>query len=235
MSVFLFSGFSVASRNFSIEGGGVRSLYNLQRSPGDGGSTFDLASSFDESTFFYRLNFKMKTQKNSGVRVLYAPLKIEGSYRYDRDIEFEEETFSQNEKIETLYQFNSYRVSYFWNLKNSKKFLMDLGGTLKVRDAKVRLKQGSKKEMIENIGFVPLIYLYGEYRFDGISFVSFDFDGLVAPQGRAVDAGLFYGLSFSKNLRASLGWRILEGGADNKKVFNSALFQFYSMRLEFIF
>jgi len=227
---------SIASSELSFEAGGVHNSYNLQRSPNnDNGTTFDLASGVDEFNSFYRLNLKLRNKKNSGLRFLYAPLKLSGEQRFNKNTQFENDVFLSSQDTETFYQFNSYRVSYFFNLKNSKKFLMDLGATLKVRDAKVRLKQGSKSELIENIGVVPLFYFYTEYLLTPHTFLSFDFDGLIAPQGRAFDTALFLGKSFSKNFRTSLGLRILEGGADNEKVYNAALFSFYSLKLDFIF
>ncbi|MFZ1845950.1 MAG: hypothetical protein WAU12_03520, partial [Saprospiraceae bacterium] len=54
-------------------------------------------------------------------------------------------------------------------------------------------------------------------------------DALAAPQGRAEDVLLAVTYKFSDNLMTHLGYRILEGGADNDEVYNFSLIHYASV------
>ena len=54
----------------------------------------------------------------------------------------------------------------------------------------------------------------------------FEGDAAVAPQGRAEDAEFALVYQKSEKWSVRLGYRILEGGADNDKVYSFALFNY---------
>jgi hypothetical protein len=61
-------------------------------------------------------------------------------------------------------------------------------------------------------------------------FFDFDIDGLFAPQGRAIDLGAR--LNYQINARGDsffVGGRVLEGGADNPKVYSFAAVYYFSV------
>ena len=82
-------------------------------------------------------------------------------------------------------------------------------------------------------GFVPLI----NFRFLLKLNKQFSFlltgDALAAPQGRAEDilAAVTYGAT--DNVKIKLGYRILEGGADNDKVYTFSLFHYAALGVIF--
>lgn len=51
-----------------------------------------------------------------------------------------------------------------------------------------------------------------------------DFEGLAAPQGRAIDAALKLGYDVTPNITIAGGYRILDGGADNDDLYTFARF-----------
>jgi len=53
-----------------------------------------------------------------------------------------------------------------------------------------------------------------------------DGDALAAPQGRAEDVLAALKYQFSDRIGLKLGYRILEGGADNDVVYNFSLFNY---------
>jgi hypothetical protein len=55
-----------------------------------------------------------------------------------------------------------------------------VGFTGLILDAAIELQQGAKKAN-DNIGFVPLLHLFGEYRFTPRWRFILHFDGLVVP------------------------------------------------------
>lgn len=103
-----------------------------------------------------------------------------------------------------------------------------MGVTAKIRDAKFKLAEGGRSKIKRNSGLVPLLYVFSEYKFNNGLRLAFDFDGWAAPQGRALDAALMAGVPLRENLFLNLGYRVLEGGVDNDKVYNFS-------RLEYLF
>lgn len=220
-----------ASENrFIAELGLLENSFNQVRVPGDDGTRFNMRKSLDDSPYF-RLDFKKFYDKH-GFRLLYAPLRLTGDRTYGKDINFNGEVFNQNQKTDTLYQFNSYRASYFYQWVKEENWKVNVGLTGKVRDANIELKQGSKKKSRKDLGFVPLLYVWSEYWFTKNTKFTLDFDGLAAPQGRAFDVAAMVGHRLSPSVIANLGYRMLEGGVDNDKVYNFSQFNFYFAAIE---
>jgi hypothetical protein len=91
-----------------------------------------------------------------------------------------------------------------------------------IRDANIELQQGAKRANDDDVGFVPLIHLYGEYRFAPRWLFTLDFDGLASSQGRALDLALKLSYDVTDQWRLGGGYRTLEGGADNDDVYTFA-------------
>ncbi len=69
---------------------------------------------------------------------------------------------------------------------------------------------------------VPLLHLRGDILLgDRWSFLA-DIEGAGAPQGRAVDATVQLRYTLPSGWRTALGYRTLEGGADNDDVYTFA-------------
>jgi hypothetical protein len=224
-----------AESELHLEIGTVENTYNQVQIPGNEGTRFNLANSLSESNIYHRISFSHKSQSSHGFRLLYAPLRVTGNNVYDKDITFQGVPFNANQRVETEYQFNSYRASYFYQFIDQKNWILRLGGTLKVRDAKVKLTQGDQNKFKKNSGIVPLVYLFSEYHWDNGFRIAFDFDGLVAPQGRAFDMAIMGGYYFSSNINLNIGARMLEGGADNDTVYNFSQFNFLFTSLQIKF
>lgn len=241
MKTFLVLGSLILALNLharselNLEAGVVRNSYNRVAIPGDDGTAFDLSNSVDESYFYHRLSYSHKFDSPHGFRLLYAPLRITGSETYSKDIDFSGVTFNGGSKVNTEYQFNSYRASYFYQMVDRENWIVRIGPTLKIRDAKVKLVQGNKSKFKKNTGIVPLLYLFSEYKLSPKFRVAFDFDGWAAPQGRAFDAGLMAGYYFRDNMHLNLGYRILEGGADNDTAYNFAQLNYWLTALQINF
>lgn len=230
----LFSTSSHSTSSFNIEVGQAESAYNQVKIDGKEGTLFNLRPAL-ESAGYYRLSFSKKFKSPSGFRFLFAPLTFAGEKRFNKDINFNGVNFAANELTQARYRFNSYRGTYFREVVSRRYWVMRIGGTLKVRDAFIELEQNEKKKSKKNIGAVPLFYLYSRYKFENNLLITFDFDGLMAPQGRAFDVALMLGYYFSPNLQLDLGYRMLEGGADNEKVYNFSQVNYYFTAFQFNF
>jgi hypothetical protein len=157
------------------------------------------------------------------LRFLIAPLGIDESGTASQPIVFRDTTFAPG-PIDVKYRFDSYRASYHYVFYERDRWTWSGGGTLNIRDAEISLKQGALKRTKTNTGVVPLLALEGQWRFAPGWYGLFDFEGLAAPQGRAIDAALKLGYDATPNITIAGGYRILDGGADNDELYTFARF-----------
>lgn len=212
-----------AKVQLTLEGGALWQSRNDQAVPGNGGTRFSLSDINSGPFASYRLYVGYQWSDKHQIRVLYAPLELSVSGSFDGNILFQNSTFRSNMETAAFYKFNSYRITYAYGLEDINGWKFALGFTAKVRDAEVRLTQGVISESKKNIGFVPLFHFNGKRSLGPGWLFRFDFDGLAAPQGRAFDIGAFLEKQISeKQIFAFLGYRTVEGGADNAEVYNFA-------------
>ncbi len=159
-----------------------------------------------------------------GIRVLLAPLSYSEEGSVAEPIRFAGETFNVNQPVTGAYTFNSWRVGYRYHLRARDNWDFWLGGTLKVRDAEIKLTQGAVTSSDDDVGLVPLLYLAGEYRLEGPWSVAADVDALGGGPGRAIDLGLSVNYAVSTQWNLGLEYRVLEGGADIDDLYNFAWF-----------
>lgn len=158
------------------------------------------------------------------LRVLLAPLSYRETGTIDEPINFAGETFSADQSIQAEYRFNSWRAGYRYHLVARDQWDMWLGGTLKVRDAEIKLTQGATVSSDDDLGIIPLLHVAGVYRFGGAWSVAADLDGLAGGPGRAIDLGVSINYEPSSRWRMGLEYRTLEGGADIDDLYNFAWF-----------
>ena len=218
---FIFS-VSFAQTFYSLELGSTTQSLNDQRIPGKGGTKFSLTD-FSKGPFTsYRVYVGHRWDRHE-IRALYAPFSINISGQLKNPTLFKSTLFSVATDTQAYYQFNSYRLTYSYALDIQSDWKYRLGFTGKIRDAEVKLTQGAVSESKKNTGFVPLINFQAQKDLTELYSLQFDLDALGAPQGRAIDLGLF----IERNLEAPLsklfiGYRTVEGGADNDTVYNFA-------------
>ena len=157
------------------------------------------------------------------LRFLIAPLSIDETGTTSQPIVFRDTTFAPG-PIDVKYRFDSYRASYRYVFYERERWTWSGGGTLNIRDAEVRLQQGTLSRVRKNTGVVPLLALEGEWRFAPGWYGLLDFEGLAAPQGRAIDVALKLGYDVTPNISVAGGYRILDGGADNDDLYTFARF-----------
>ena len=132
----------------------------------------------------------------------------------------------RNSDVEGTYTFNSYRLTYRYELYLSKNVEFGLGFTGKIRDAEIKLSNENQEAVKDDFGFVPLI----NFRFHAKLYKNLGFllagDALAAPQGRAEDILSAISYEMSDNFKLKFGYRILEGGADNDEVYTFSLINY---------
>jgi len=222
---------------FEIEAGGVWQGRNDVEIPNDGTATrFSVEELVGRGPFFsYRVYVSYDLNEKHGLRLLFAPLTVEGNGIPAAEIKFDDETFEAGVSTDATYRFNSYRITYRYLFFDGDRFRWHVGFTAKIRDAEVALSQGSKSASYDNVGFVPLLHIAGEWEMSDRWSAIFDADALAAPQGRAEDVALKMSYRFNGRWSVSAGYRMVEGGADNDKVYTFAWLHYAvaSVRYEF--
>jgi len=210
-----------------IETGGVFSGYNDVRIPGNGGTLFSLSEDLKaDRSFFYRIRLFYDFNSRHHLGALFAPLSINSTGKLDRNLIFEGKTFPINTPLEATYQFNSYRLIYRYDFLKKEKIELGFGLTIKVRDAKIAVKSDGIESEKTNVGFVPIIHFRLLWKFSNKFAFLLDGDAIAAPQGRAEDVLAALIMQASDLIDFKLGYRILEGGADNDEVYNFALINY---------
>jgi len=219
-----------------IETGVVFSGYNDVRIPGNGGTLFSLSEELEaDPGIFYRIRVFYDFNTRHHLGALFAPLSINSTGQLDRDLIFEGETFPANTPLETTYQFNSYRLIYRYDFLRRDKIELGIGFTAKIRDAKIAVQGNGIQSEKTNVGFVPIIHFRLLWQFSDKFAFLLDGDALAAPQGRAEDVLAALTMRISDRLDLKLGYRIVEGGADNDEVYNFALINYASFGALFYF
>jgi hypothetical protein len=207
-----------------LELGGVYASSNDVKVPGDSGTRFSLTDDLSTSIKAVgRIRAGYRFWRRHLVSVLYAPLKLEPSGEFDRDVSFAGVNFPAGESIRAVYRFDSYRVTYRYSLLYFDDLELAVGATAKIRDAEIRLTSATAVAKKTNRGFVPLANLHFAWRPGRGQFgVLIDVDALAAPQGRAEDVLVAATWAPRHFLSLYAGYRTLEGGADNENVYTFA-------------
>lgn len=196
--------------------------------PGTTGTRFSLVDDLatdDDVAFRVRLSRALGSRHN--LSVLYAPLRLHAQGQTGFPIDFNEASFAADADLKATYKFNSYRLTWRYEMVRGQRLDFGLGLTGKIRDAFVELGDGTITTRKENVGFVPLVHLRLDWRWTAKLGLILEADALAAPQGRAEDALLAIVVRPWHQGTMRLGYRVLEGGADVDDVYSFALIHYY--------
>ena len=171
-----------------------------------------------------RSDINWNINEKHGMRFVLAPLSYTESGSFDEPVKFAGEVYKPDERVKASYRFNSWRVGYRYNFKDTETWRLWVGGTLKIRDAEIKLRQGGASSKDDDLGVVPLLYFAAEYQISPQWVLQADFDGLAGGPGRAIDLSARVAYSPNEQWRFGLGYRGLEGGVDSDDVYNFAWF-----------
>lgn len=221
---------SIAGVQLDLEGGIASSGYNDVRYPGTAGTLISLSEdlSLDE-TLFWRARLSYTFGDRHTLSVLAAPLRLEGTGMLTKDLKFGDATFPALTSVETRYRFDSYRLTYRYNILHRENVRVGIGLTGKVRDAAITVTGDGVTSEKANTGFVPLVNFRADIKISQRFGLLVDGDALAAPQGRAEDVLAAVTVMAAKGFRFKLGYRILEGGADNDEVYTFALVHYLAV------
>ena len=217
------------SSEFFFESAYLIQLRNDVRVPGSG-SNVDYRSLIGANPgAAFRLTGVGRFDSDSGWRVVYAPLSISATGQFSSAKSFNGTTFAAGVDTRGGYRFDSYRLTYWRRAKGDSRSEWRFGWTLKVRDAEVSLSQPGTATRFKNTGIVPLLHFGGVRAIGERTDLVVDFDGLVAPQGSALDLAMFLRYRLDDRTGVFGGFRMLYGGADNDATFNLAAFGYLTL------
>lgn len=203
---------SLAKWGIDFETGPVFAGYNDVRIPGNTGTEFSLSEELEmKSSHFFRVRFAHSINDRHHISALVAPLRLDASGQLNRAVRFNEVDFDANTSLKAKYRFDSYRLTYRYDVYRGSNFKAGFGVTAKIRDASISLEDGHKKSEKKNTGFVPLINFGLQWMFTKKFGCLLEGDALAAPQGRAEDILLAIQFRVSDNLMLKAGYRLLEG------------------------
>lgn len=216
-----------------VEAGAAWQSYNDVEIPNDGSATrfslYDLAGSGPWPAA--RLYVTWNVAERHGVRLLLAPFSLTETGTPAGPVSFAGETYAAGVPVEATYTFNSYRLSYRYRWHEGARTAAWVGFTAKLRDAVIALEQGEVSSRKDDLGFVPLLHVAGDWRFAPAWRLSLDADGLAGGPGRAVDAALELGYDLGDRWRVQGGYRMVEGGADVDAVYTFAWLHYAAVSL----
>lgn len=225
-----------AQATIDFETGTFFTGYNDVRIAGDKGTRFSFTDDLNAKTnIFYRLRTGYTIKSRHTISLLYAPLQTKSEGNAAKSILFEGVVFPANIQLKGIYKFNSYRLTYRYDIVKKPRVDFGLGLTAKIRDASISLSSPGLSAVKNNIGFVPIINFRLLWKIDNKWGFLLDGDALAAPQGRAEDVLFAATYKFSDNFAIRAGYRILEGGADNDEVYNFAFFHYASVGISYTF
>lgn len=186
------------------------------------GTRFSLVDAVGKGSWFaQRVTLEYHLTDRSSLRALVAPLSIEAGGNLAASTAFNGAEFAPGPASAT-YKFNSYRLSYRYLWKNTGSWRWHIGFTAKIRDAKVALRQGDLASVKTNVGFVPLLHLAARRTLGERWHLDLNLDALAGGPGRAEDLAIKIGYRPEPAWTVSLGYRMIEGGADVEEVYSFA-------------
>ena len=231
LPVMLMAGFDV-----NIEGGYAFCGYNDIQIPGDIGTKYSFCDDLEYNPQVYgRLHLGYKFNEKHYVFATLAPFTVKAEGTLDKTLNFDGSYFPAGDKLTSYYNFNSWRLTWRYTMIDQSRWKFALGFTAKIRDAYISVENTNGKEEFSNVGFVPIIHFMANYQISDKLGMNLTGDALAAPQGRAEDVRFSAYYLLQDKIKLDLGYRILEGGADNDKIYGFALFHYLSMGLSYQF
>jgi hypothetical protein len=212
--------------SLDIEGEAAWQARNQFRIPGMTGTLVSLEDYASGPFAAFRATLVWDVSERGSLRLLAAPLRLDVDFTPEAPIDFQGETLPAGHPTRARYEFDSYRLTWFYRFRSTGAWSLRAGVTAKVRDARIALASGSLAAEKTNTGVVPLLYGGVCYSPSERFAIDLDVDALGAPQGYAVDLALRADQRLGEKASVFVGYRFLDGGADNDEVYTFATFHY---------
>ena len=205
--------------------------YQNGTSAADPGSDFDFRNEGGQELLFPFARYSVGATIAGKHRVwfTYQPLEIVTNVTFKETREIGEFTFAAETPMELKYGFPFYRMSYTYDLLNNyDNAILGVGAALQIRNASIVFKSiaGTATELYvsQNLGLVPALAIYSQYRFPFGLVLSADIAGTYASselfnganfefEGSILDASLRMGYELPNGLELFGNVRFFGGTA----------------------
>jgi hypothetical protein len=198
---------------FETEQGTIKILSHTYQN-GTGGTDFDFVNQGGQENLYPFERYAVGATIDNRHRVwfTYQPLQLVTNVKFEDPVTIGSETFGADTAMELTYSFPFYRLTYTYDLLAKKEnAILGVGVAMQIRNASIVFKavDGSGLYVSQNVGIVPALAIYSEYRFPFGLVLSADIAGSYA------DSKFFNGADFDfagSILDASLrmGYQITE-------------------------
>lgn len=204
-----------------VEGAALWTARNDVRIPPDTGTEFSIVDLIGSGPgAIGRVEVTAGLAARHELRIVYAPIEISGNGTPGTSIAFAGASFFPGVATDADYKFTSYRGTYRYTFYAGDRWQWQIGLTGFVRDARVALAQPGVAAEDTDVGFVPLAHVRGRAALGNRVRLTFEADGIAAPQGRAFDAAAMLDVDITRWWFIGGGYRTIEGGADVDTVYN---------------
>jgi hypothetical protein len=196
---------------------------------GDNGTRFNYIEegSQDIIFLFERYTADINLFDRHSIVLLYQPLTLKTQAVASRDIQIEDVVFPTGTGLNLTYEFSFWRISYLYHIIENKQWTWSVGASLQIRSASIIFEstEGDNTVVNQNIGPVPILKTFLEYRMINRLFFGVEIDGFYASApiangsdisfvGYIVDASIRAGYDINNDISAFFNIRLLGGGAD---------------------
>ena len=134
--------------------------------------------------------------------------------------------------------FNTWRLQYRWDFVLTDSIEFGLGLTGLYRDAEISIQNADdadNKASYNNTGYVGLLNFRLLVKLSKEISILLNGDIIAGSDSRMLD--IFTGMKFqaSKDFAFQLGYRLIEGGADNDKIYTFTLINYLAVGLVYNF
>lgn len=219
----------LAPVTLEMEWGAYRLRTNTVQRPNDAdGDRFSALPFTGETLRTARLSIEFPYERwgeGHRVRLAYVPFSGDGTAMPAASIRYQGSRFDAGAPVDLRYTFDTWRLTYslpvFESAMPDGRWSFRAGGTLAIRDARIRLRQGDRTEDFTNVGPVPLLHLSARRQTGPRLALEGEFDAFPAPGG----GGLFDGTArvryaLDRGTSLSIGVRHIEGGAVDPQLYN---------------
>jgi hypothetical protein len=151
------------------------------------------------------------------IRFVYMPLGFSGAGTFATPVRFAGEAFPPNIPVDSDYKLDSYRLTYRYLLHESERWRWKVGATALLWDARAELRAQGLVAQESHVGAVPLLSTNVEYAIAPRWTALIDFDGLIVPQGRMLDAAAKVRYDLTDAWYVTAGYRLFDGRVDYRE------------------
>lgn len=196
---------------------------------GNSGSDIDYLRDGGQNTLFpfSRFSADVLLFKRNIFTLLYQPLELSTSQLASSAINVNGATFPANTRVDYLYGFSFWRISYLYNFFwDSPGQELAIGASLQIRNARITFSSadGTVFRSTEDIGPVPILKVRARYTFDNKMWLGTEIDGFYAGTpgfngsanqfiGAILDASVRAGMQVTPMFDAFVNIRTILGGA----------------------